>query len=360
MTKVSQVEFVKADTLKEKPDSNSLQFGKVFTDYMFEMDYDIEVGGWHNPTIKPYGPLSLSPASYVLHYGQAVFEGLKAYKQVDGSTVIFRPEKHITRLNTSNERLCIPKIDEKLALDALTQLIELESDWVPEKEGTSLYIRPFVISVEPYLGVRPSYHYKFLIILSPVGAYYSDGQLNPVKIYVEDEFVRAVKGGVGHVKTPGNYAASLLAQEHAQKKGYEQVLWLDGKENKYVEEVGSMNIFFKINGEIYTPKLNGSILPGVTRDSVIELVKDWGIPFHEERISIEDVFEAHKKGELEEVFGTGTAAVISPVGELRWEDEVITINNNETGEFAKKLYDTITGIQYGKFEDKFNWIKKVK
>src|SRR5690606_20797054 len=240
------------------------------------------------------------------------------------------------------------------------QLIELESDWVPEKEGTSLYIRPFIISVEPYLGVRPSYHYKFLIILSPVGAYYSDGQLNPVKIYVEDEFVRAVKGGVGHVKTPGNYAASLLAQEHAQKKGYEQVLWLDGKENKYVEEVGSMNIFFKINGESYTPKLNGSILPGVTRDSVIELVKDWGIPFHEERISIEDVFEAHKKGELEEVFGTGTAAVISPVGELRWEDEVITINNNETGEFAKKLYDTITGIQYGKFEDKFNWIKKVK
>ncbi len=302
MTQLAQLEFVKADKLKEKPDPSTLQFGKVFTDYMFEMDYDIEEGGWHNPTIKPFSPLSLSPASFVFHYGQAVFEGLKAYKQADGTIVIFRPEKHIARLNTSNERLCIPKVDEKLALEALVQLIELESDWVPEKEGTSLYIRPFIISVEPYLGVRPSYHYKFMIILSPVGAYYADGQLNPVKIFVEDEFVRAVKGGVGHVKTPGNYAASLLAQEHAQKKGYEQVLWLDGKENKYIEEVGSMNIFFKINGEIYTPKLNGSILSGVTRDSVIELVKDWGVPLHEERIAIEDIFEAHQKGLIRRSF----------------------------------------------------------
>ena len=360
MTQVSEIKFIKADNLKEKPSADTLEFGKKFTDYMFVMDYDIEKGGWHDPQIRPYAPIELSPASFVFHYGQAVFEGLKAYKQADRSTVIFRPEKHVARLNTSCERLCIPTLDEDLVLEALTQLIEIEKDWIPEKEGTSLYIRPFVISVEPYLGVRPSYHYKFMIILSPVGAYYSDGQLNPVKIYVEDEYVRAVKGGVGHVKTPGNYAASMLAQEHAQSKGYEQVLWLDGKENKYIEEVGSMNIFFKINGEIYTPALNGSILAGVTRDSVINLVKAWGVPFHEDRISMEDVYESYKKGELEEVFGTGTAAVISPVGELKWGDRVMTINNYETGEFARKLYDTISGVQYGKVEDKLNWIKEVK
>jgi branched-chain amino acid aminotransferase len=359
MTKVSEIKFIKADKLKEKPAPETLEFGKKFTDYMFVMDYSIEHGGWHDPQIRPFSSIELSPASFVFHYGQAVFEGLKAYKQADGSTVIFRPEKHITRLNKSCERLCIPKLDENLVKEALTQLIEIEKDWIPDKEGTSLYIRPFVISVEPYLGVRPSYHYKFMIILSPVGSYYSDGQLNPVKIYVEDEYVRAVKGGVGNVKTSGNYAASMLAQEHAQAKGYEQVLWLDGKENKYIEEVGSMNIFFKINGEIYTPELNGSILAGVTRDSVINLIKHWGMPVHEERISIADLYEVYKKGELEEVFGTGTAAVISPVGELKWGDTVMTINNFETGEFARKLYDTISGVQYGKVEDPLNWIKKV-
>lgn len=358
MNQVSKIEFIKANQLKEKPDPNSLEFGKNFTDYMFMMDYDGDQG-WISPRIKPYEPISLSPASFVLHYGQAVFEGLKAYKTKNGNPVIFRPDKHIARLNQSCERLCIPTLDSDLIMEALTTLIDIEKDWIPEEEGTSLYIRPFVISTEPYLGIRPSHHYTFMIILSPVGAYYSDGALNPVRIFVEDEYVRAVKGGVGHVKTPGNYAASMLAQERANELGYEQVLWLDGKENKYIEEVGSMNIFFKINGEIYTPKLNGSILPGVTRDSVIQLVKDWGVPLHEERISIEDLYKAHQNGQLEEVFGTGTAAVISPVGELKWEDKIITINNCSTGDFAKKIYDTITGIQYGSKPDSYGWLKLV-
>lgn len=358
MNQVSKIDFIKAEKLKEKPDPDTLQFGKNFTDYMFMMDFDGE-NGWVNPIIKPFESITLSPASFVFHYGQAVFEGLKAYKTIDGRSVIFRPEKHIARLNASCKRLCIPPLDSELVLEALTTLVELEKDWIPEKEGTSLYIRPFVISTQPYLGVRPSHHYKFMIILSPVGAYYSDGQLNPVKIYVEDEYVRAVKGGVGHVKTPGNYAASILAQERANEVGYEQVLWLDGKENKYIEEVGSMNIFFKINGEIYTPKLNGSILPGVTRDSVIQIVHDWGIPLHEELISIDDLYETYQKGQLEEVFGTGTAATISPVGELKWEEHVMTINHFETGEFSKKLYETMTGFHYGKIEDKFGWIKEL-
>jgi len=358
MNQVAKIDIIKAENLKEKPDSDTLQFGKNFTDYMFMMDFDGE-NGWVNPIIKPYEPITLSPASFVFHYGQAVFEGLKAYKTIDGRSVIFRPEKHIARLNASCERLCIPPLDPELVLEALTTLVEMEKDWIPEKEGTSLYIRPFVISTEPYLGVRPSRHYKFMIILSPVGAYYSDGQLNPVKIYVEDEYVRAVKGGVGHVKTPGNYAASILAQERANEVGYEQVLWLDGKENKYIEEVGSMNIFFKINGEIYTPKLNGSILPGVTRDSVIQIVRDWGVPLHEELIGIDDLYEVYQKGQLEEVFGTGTAATISPVGELKWEEHVMMINHFETGDFAKKLYETMTGFHYGKIEDKFGWIKEL-
>lgn len=358
MNQVSKIDFIKAEKLKEKPDPDTLQFGKNFTDYMFMMDFDGE-NGWVNPIIKPFASITLSPASFVFHYGQAVFEGLKAYKTIDGRSIIFRPEKHIARLNASCERLCIPPLDPELVLETLTTLVALEKDWIPEKEGTSLYIRPFIISTEPYLGIRPSHHYKFMIILSPVGAYYSDGQLNPIKIYVEDEYVRAVKGGVGHVKTPGNYAASILAQERANEVGYEQVLWLDGKENKYIEEVGSMNIFFKINGEIYTPKLNGSILPGVTRDSVIQIVRDWGIPLHEELISIDDLYEVYQKGQLEEVFGTGTAATISPVGELKWEEHVMTINHFETGEFSKKLHETMTGFHYGKIEDKFGWIKEL-
>jgi len=352
------IEFIKSDRLKEKPDLESLGFGKHFTDHMFILDYNKEQG-WHSPRIVPFEPLVLSPSAMVFHYGQAIFEGLKAYKTNDGRTLLFRPDKNIERLNRSCERMCIPPIAPDLVLEAIVRLVEVERDWIPNKEGTSLYIRPFIIATEPYLGVRPASEYKFMIILSPVGAYYSGRQLVPVKIYVEDEYVRAVPGGVGHVKTSGNYAASLYAQKKAEELGYDQVLWLDGKENKYVEEVGSMNIFFKINGEVYTPKLNGSILSGITRDSVIQLVKDWGVPVHEERISIEDIFNAYKNGELEEVFGTGTAAVISPVGELKWNEHKMLLNNSETGEFSKKLYETITNIQYGKAEDKFGWTKEV-
>ncbi len=347
------IEFVKCETFKEKPAAEGLGFGKYFTDYMFEMDFSSEQG-WHDARIVPYHPLTLSPSSMVFHYGQAIFEGLKAYKTKDGRIQLFRPSKNMARFNESCERMCIPQIDEAFVLKAIKELVSIEKDWVPSGEGTSLYIRPFIFSTEPFLGVRPANQYKLIVILSPVGAYYGD-QLSPVKIYVEEQYVRAVRGGVGHVKTAGNYAASLKAQEEASKKGYAQILWLDAKENKYVEEVGSMNIFFKINGEVITPKLNGSILNGVTRDSVIELLKYWKIPVREERISIQDVYDAHARGELEEVFGAGTAAVISPVGELNWNEQIISVSEGEIGKLSQRIYDAITGIQFGKENDPFNW-----
>jgi branched-chain amino acid aminotransferase len=352
-----EIAFIQREELKVKPDFASLGFGKYFTDYMFVMDYHSE-NGWYNPRITPYEPITLDPSAMVFHYGQAIFEGMKAYKTADGTIQLFRPEKNMKRLNESCDRLCIPQIDEQFLLGAIKQLILTEKDWVPDGEGTSLYIRPFIFSTEPYLGVRPSKQYKLLVILSPSGAYYGS-QLSPVKIYVEEHYVRAVIGGVGHVKTAGNYAASLKAQEKADANGYAQILWLDAKENKYVEEVGSMNIFFKINGEVVTPKLNGSILPGVTRDSVIQLLKYWNIPVREAKISIEEVYAAHERGELEEVFGAGTAAVISPVGELNWNDHTIVINDHKIGQLSQDLYDEMTGIQLGKKEDPFNWTGKV-
>ncbi|KEK17132.1 branched-chain amino acid aminotransferase [Bacillus manliponensis] len=351
------IEFIRSTTRKDKPGVSSLGFGNYFTDHMFVMDYD-ETNGWHSPRITPYEPLVLDPGAAVFHYGQAVFEGLKAYETSDERILLFRPKSNIERFNISNERIGIPPLDEELMLEALKQLIEIEKDWIPEGEGTSLYIRPFVIATEPCLGVRPSKQYKFMIILSPVGSYYGE-QLKAVKIYVESEYVRAVKGGVGFAKTAGNYAASLQPQIKAEKLGYDQVLWLDAVEKKYVEEVGSMNIFFKINGEIVTPKLNGSILGGVTRDSVVELLQHWGVPVREEKISIAEVYEAYQKGELEEVFGTGTAAVIAPVGELSWNGEKITINNFEIGELSQKIYDAMTAIQNGKETDPFGWTVEV-
>ncbi|MBN6886826.1 branched-chain amino acid aminotransferase [Cytobacillus horneckiae] len=352
-----QFEINLSSTKKQKPAFDQLVFGRNFTDHMFVMDYT-EGRGWHDPRIIPYQPLQLDPSAMVFHYGQSVFEGLKAYLTEDQEVLMFRPYKNMERLNRSNNRLCIPAIDEELAVQALRQLISVDHDWVPNEEGTSLYIRPFIISTEPYLGVAASHQYQFIIIMSPVGAYYKEG-INPVKIAVQSEYVRAVKGGTGNAKTGGNYASSLKAQEVAEKSGYSQVLWLDGKENKYVEEVGSMNIFFKINGEIVTPELNGSILEGVTRNSVIELIKHWEIPLSERKVSIDEIYEAHKNGQLEEAFGTGTAAVISPIGEFFWNDEKLVINNGETGEISRKLYDTLTGIQKGKLEDKFGWIVKV-
>lgn len=343
-----------ATTQKEKPAAKELQFGKVFTDHMFIADYS-EDKGWFDHRVVPYEPLTLDPAAIIFHYGQTVFEGLKAYLGEDGTIRLFRPEQNMRRMNQSSTRLCMPQIDEEMALEALKQLLKVDKDWIPGEAGTSLYIRPFMIATEPYLGVAPSTKYRFMIILSPVGSYYKEG-IHPVKILVENEYVRAVSGGTGTAKTAGNYAASLKAQEIADAKGYSQVLWLDGVEKKYIEEVGSMNVFFKINGEVVTPALNGSILEGITRKSIIEMLKYWGVPVIERRVSMEELKEAHATGDLEEAFGTGTAAVISPIGEFNWQDEKFIVNEGKTGELSKRLYDTLTGIQTGAVEDPFNWI----
>lgn len=352
-----EITIERTNNPKPKPDNNKLGFGQLFTDHMFIMDYT-KGKGWHDPRIIPYSPLTLDPSTMVLHYGQAIFEGLKAYKSKEGKILLFRPQKNMERANISNDRLCIPPINTDFAVEAIKTLVRVDKDWVPEASGNSLYIRPFIIATDPYLGVRPSNTYKFIIILSPVGAYYPEG-INPVKIYVENKYVRAVKGGIGFSKTPGNYAASLKSQVEAEEKGYTQVLWLDGVERKYIEEVGTMNVFFKINGEIITPMLEGSILAGITRDSTLTLLKDWGLKVAERRISIQEVYDAHNNGTLEEAFGTGTAAVISPIGELNWNGNIIVINDGKIGELSAKLYNTITGIQNGEIADKFGWVVEV-
>ncbi len=346
--------------LKEKPaDESKLSFGDLFTDHMFIMNYT-EGQGWHDPRIVPYGPISLDPAAMILHYGQEVFEGMKAYRAEDGRVLLFRPQENFKRLNRSNDRVCIPQVDEALALEALEELVRIEKDWIPHAKDTSLYIRPFVIATDPHLGVRPASEYLFMIILSPVGPYYPEG-LDPVKIYVETNYVRTVKGGTGMAKTGGNYAASLKAQAEAKEKKYTQVLWLDGVERRYIEEVGTMNVFFQIGDEIVTPSLDtGSILPGITRMSTIEMLRSWGLPVVERRLSIDEVAEAYDNGTLKEVFGTGTAAVISPVGHLKWGDKIMNINDGKIGALSQKLYDTLTGIQWGKIEDPFGWVVEVK
>ncbi|MEC2074857.1 branched-chain amino acid aminotransferase [Metabacillus fastidiosus] len=345
-------------TRKEKPKEDQLAFGRNFTDHMFIMDYSTEKG-WYDPRIVPYAPISLDPSTMVFHYGQTVFEGLKAYRTKDDQILLFRPEKNMERMNLSNERICIPHIDGEIVIEGLKKLIQVDRDWVPTTEGTSLYIRPFVIPTEPFLGVAPATQYRFMIIMSPVGSYYKEG-IQPVRIFVENEYVRAVAGGTGTAKTGGNYAASLKAQEEATKRGYTQVLWLDGVEKKYVEEVGSMNVFFKIKGEVVTPQLNGSILEGITRNSILQLLRHWNIPVSERRISMDEIREAYDKGELEEAFGTGTAAVISPIGEFLYEEKQILINEGKTGELSKKLYDTLTGIQNGTLKDEFGWTVTVE
>ena len=353
-----EIRIVRNQNPKQKPADNELGFGKYFTDHMFVADYNPEKG-WHDPRIVPYGPFEVEPSCMVFHYGQAIFEGMKAYLNKDGEAVAFRPFANIRRLNRSAERLCIPQLDEDMVWEGLRTLINIDKEWIPKSKGTSLYIRPFVIATDNSLGVRPSDTYKFFIILSPVGAYYKEG-LKPVKIYVTDKYVRAAEGGVGFTKTAGNYAVSLYAAEEAQKKGYTQVLWLDAKERKYVEEVGTMNIFFKINGTLITAPLNiGTILGGVTRDSVIALAEEMGYTVEQRQLSIQEIYDAHEKCELEEVFGTGTAAVISPVGVLNWNDNIIEINGGKMGEFSQKMYDLITGIQYGTEPDKHGWIEKI-
>ena len=348
------ITITKTTAPKQKPqDESKLGFGKVFTDHMFIMNYSGEKG-WHDARIVPYGDLTLSPASMVFHYGQEMFEGLKAYKGADGKARLFRPEMNAKRTNSTNKRLCIPELPEEMFVEAVKAIVKVDEDWIPSAPGTSMYIRPFIIATDAFLGVAPSDTYMFMIILSPSGAYYASG-LAPVGIWIEDEYVRAVRGGMGFAKAGGNYAVSLAAQVKAHDDGYSQVLWLDGVERKYIEEVGAMNIFFKINGKIVTPMLNGSILPGITRDSVIQVCKSWGLEVEERKVSVDELKEAYENGTLEEVFGTGTAAVISPVGKLRWVDEVMEIGNGQIGEVSQKLYDTITGIQWGKIEDSFGW-----
>jgi branched-chain amino acid aminotransferase len=352
-----QVEVTRAEKLKAKPDENKLGFGTIFTDHMFNMDYNPEKG-WHNPRIEPYAPLVMEPSTMVLHYGQGVFEGLKAYRNRQGGVQLFRPQENFKRLNASNRKLCIPEVDEAFALDALKQLLRLEKEWVPGASGTSLYIRPTIIATDPFLGVRASHTYRFFIILSPVGAYYPEG-FNPVKIMVTTDHVRAVRGGVGDTKTMGNYAASLFAGEVAHKAGYTQVLWLDGVELKYLEEVGAMNIFFVIDDELITPMLTGSILPGITRDSVLALGRSWGLKAVEKKISIDEVIDAHASGHLKEIFGSGTAAVISPVSELKYGDTVITVGDGGVGPLAHKFFQAIQDIQYGAIDGPPGWVEPV-
>src|SRR6266852_6764759 len=347
----------RSTTRKPKPKDGDLGFGQIFTDHMFLADFQ-EEKGWYDPRIEPYGPLSLDPATAVLHYAQAIFDGLKAFRGVDGKIRLFRPQKHVERMNNSARRLCIPPIDPDLALQSLIRLVDVDRDWVPSTVGTSLYIRPTVIANEPFLGVRPAKSYIYFVILSPVGAYYPEG-MAPVKILVEEKYVRAVEGGLGGAKTGANYAASLMASEEAKHEGFTQVLWLDGVRRKYIDEVGTMNIMVKIAGEVITPPLTGTILPGVTRDSVLTLLRDWGGKVSERQISIDEVVAAHTAGTLEEVFGTGTAAVISPVGELAFKGHRMVINGGKIGPTTQKLYDAIVGIQYGTLPDPHGWMVEV-
>ena len=338
---------------KQKPKDKDLAFGTDFTDHMFLVDFQ-EEKGWYDPRVEPYGPLSLDPATAVLHYGQGLFEGLKAFRGKDGKIRLFRPNKHVERLNRTATKMCIPTLDPDLVLKSWTTLVDVDRDWVPSAVGTSLYIRPTIIASEAFLGVRPAKEYLYFVILSPVGAYYAEG-MAPVKIKVIDNYVRAVVGGLGEAKTSANYAASLHAAEDAKHEGFTQVLWLDGVHRKYIEEVGTMNIMMKIGDEIITPPLAGTILAGVTRDSVLALLREWRMRVSERPISIDEVVDAAHKGTLEEVWGTGTAAVISPVGELSYKGERIVVNGGGIGPLTQKLYDTIVEIQYGTARDTRGW-----
>ncbi|MGA2367888.1 MAG: branched-chain amino acid aminotransferase [Dehalococcoidia bacterium] len=340
-----------------KVDFAGLGFGDIFTDHMLKMAYG--KGRWSAPKIVPFGPMRIFPSLSTLHYGQSVFEGLKAFHAKDGSINVFRPERHIDRFNISCHRLCIPPVDKKVFLEGLVHLLRIDREWIPKQKGYSLYIRPFAFAMDSTLGVHVAHTYQFMIILSPVGAYYKEG-FNPVKLITAVEHARSVEGGCGAVKTAGNYAASLFAANEAQKKGYTQVLWLDGVHRNYIEEVGTMNVFFVIDDVLVTPHLSGTILAGVTRDSVIQIARDWGMEVNERRISMDELMKAADSGRLKEAFGTGTAAVISPVGAIKHKNKTITINGGKTGKLALKLYNTITGIQYGEKPDKFKWVYKIK
>ena len=351
------IRITKAPTLKKKPKDSELGFGIIFTDHMFVANFQ-EEKGWYDPRVEPYAPLPLDPAAAVLHYAQAVFDGLKAFRGVDGKLRLFRPQKHVERLNNSARRMCIPPLDPDLALQSIVTVVQTDGEWVPRMLGTSLYIRPTIIASEAFLGVRPARSYVYFVILSPVGAYYPEG-MAPVKILVEERYVRAVEGGLGGAKTGANYAASLMAGEDAKHQGFTQVLWLDGVHRRYIDEVGTMNIMVKIGDEVITPPLTGTVLPGVTRDSVLTLLRDWGLRASERQVGIDEVMAAHRAGTLTEVWGTGTAAVISPVGELAYKGEKMVINGGKIGPLTQRLYDAIVGIQYGQAPDPHGWTLEV-
>ena len=348
-----EIRITKTQNPAEKPDSSVLGFGKYFSDHMFIMDYTPDKG-WHDMRIVPFGRIAIHPASTVLHYGSEIFEGLKAYRKKDGSVQMFRPIENIRRMNRSADRMCLPQIPEDLAMEVLTKFVAFEQDWTPSAKGSSLYLRPFMFGNDESLGVHAVKNATFMIIASPVGSYYKEG-INPVKIIIEADDVRAVRGGTGEAKCGGNYAASNRAGERAEQKGYSQVLWLDGVHRKYIEEVGAMNVMFKIAGEIVTPMLAGSILPGITRKSCIELLKDKGYTVSERLISVDELAAAMENGTLEEAWGCGTAAVVSPIGELCYKDKKYTVNDGKIGEVTQWLYDTLTGIQWGEKEDTYGW-----
>ncbi len=351
------IKITKTAAPAAKPDPSTLGFGRIFTDHMFVMDFNREQG-WHDARIVPFERLSIHPASTVLHYGSEIFEGLKAYRRDDGKVQLFRPMENIRRMNNSAERLCLPQIPEEDAFEILKTFVSVEQDWTPSAPGTSLYLRPFMFGNDETLGVHAVHNATFLIIASPVGSYYKEG-INPVRIMIEDEDVRAVRGGTGYAKCGGNYAASNRAGERAEQKGYSQVLWLDGVERKYIEEVGAMNVMFKISGEIVTPKLTGSILPGITRKSCIEILKKEGYTVSERLLSVDELEKAMENGTLEEAWGCGTAAVVSPIGELCYKDQVFTVCGGKIGPVTQHLYDTLTGIQWGKTPDPFGWTVEI-
>lgn len=347
------IEILERDTKVILPEK--LIFGKIYTDHIFEVDYDEDLGGWYNPTIKQFENINLSPAAMVFHYGQSIFEGLKAYKQDNGRVALFRPNKNVERLNNSARRMCIPEIDPDFVLKAMLELVRIDKDWIPTRPGHSLYIRPVMFASEPLLGVRSAVNFKLIIMLSPVGPYYPEG-FKPVPIYATDKYARAVRKGIGEAKTAGNYAASLMGQHEAKKEGYSQVLWLDAIEQKYLEEVGAMNIFVRFKNEVTTPMLTGSILPGITRMSVLEILKDWKYNTTERMISLQEVIDEYKAGNLIEMFGTGTAAVISSVSKLKFNDQLLQFSETEAGELGTKLYNELAGIHYGRVEDKHKWM----
>lgn len=352
------IQITKTTSPKAKPaDESKLGFGKIFTDHMFVMDYAPDKG-WHDARIVPYQPFPLDPACVIFHYAQEIFEGLKAYRTADNTIQLFRPDCNGQRMQDSADRMCIPKIPVEDFVQAVKTLVEVDKDWVPHSDGASLYIRPFVFATDVGMGVHASRNYTFCVICAPSGAYYAEG-IDPVRIYVEDEYIRAAPGLTGFTKCGGNYAASIRAGERAEQNGYAQVLWLDGVHRKYIEEVGSMNVMFQVGDTVLTPELTGSVLPGITRKSCLELLKSWGLKVEERLITAQELFDAGADGTLKEAWGTGTAAVISPIGEMGWEDQHVVVNGGKIGPLAQRLYDTLTGIQWGTRPDPFGWVVKL-